>query len=106
MYFFHFSGFSPENMENVSKHQNRFGLKNIENVRPLFELFRDLLVEKGYFESKDWKCKFDYFDNGVQIPQLARRIYSDTIKEGLNFGNPFRTSEYGCWRNATSSSPL
>jgi len=93
VYFFHFSGFSPEAMENVSKHQNRFTIKDLEKIRPLFDLYSDLLVENDYLKIKKWKCKFDYFDNGVQIPQLARRIYSDTIKEGLNFGNPFRTSE-------------
>ena len=57
MYFFHFSGFSPEKMENVSKHQDRFVLKDIKSVRPLFELYRDLLIENKYLEIKNWKCK-------------------------------------------------
>jgi len=99
MYFFHFSGFSPENMENVSKHQNRFGLKNIENVRPVFELFRDLLVEKGYFESKDWKCKFDYFDNGIKIPNLARKVYAEAIQKDIRFKNPFSTRDSNSFIN-------
>ncbi len=92
LYFFHFSGFSPENIENVSKHQNRFKLEDLNEIRSLFELYRDLLVENGYFESKNWKCKFDYFDNGMKIPALARRIYAESITNGKNFGNPFMTS--------------
>lgn len=92
LYFFHFSGFSPENFENVSKHQNRFVLKDIESMRPLFEFYRDMLVENGYLEIKNWKCKFDYFDNGAKIPDEARRVYAEAITQGLDFGNPFSTS--------------
>ena len=92
MYFFHFSGFSPENAENVSKHQNRFVLKDIKSTRPLFELYRDWLVENGYLEIKNWKCKFDYFDNGIKIPNEARKIYSEVLEQNLDFGNPFETS--------------
>lgn len=91
MYFFHFSGFSPENIENVSKHQDRLVLKDIEHLRPIFELYRDLLVENGYFEIKDWKCKFDYFDNGVKIPNLARKVYLEAIQKGIKFEKPFST---------------
>jgi len=93
LYFFHFSGFNPENIENVSKHQNRFSLKDLESVRPLFELYRDLLVENGYLETSLWKCKFNYFDNGVRIPDQARKIYFDSIEMGMNFGNPFTTEK-------------
>jgi glycosyltransferase involved in cell wall biosynthesis/lipopolysaccharide biosynthesis glycosyltransferase len=91
VYFFHFSGFSPENIERVSKHQNRFSLSDIENARPLFEMYRDLLIENGYLEIKKLKCKFDYFDNGVKIPQFARNIYRN-LKNRKKFGNPFQTS--------------
>lgn len=92
LYFFHFSGFSPENIEDVSKHQNRFTLKKIEKLRPVFELYRDLLVENGYFEVKNLKCKFAYFDNGVKIPDMARKVYSDALKKRKRVGNPFLTS--------------
>jgi len=92
LYFFHFSGFSPENFENVSKHQNRFIMKKLEHLRPLFEMYRDLLVENGYFKVKSLKCKFDYFDNGMKIPEMARRVYKEAIKEGKKFVNPFKTS--------------
>jgi len=89
LYFFHFSGFIPENIECVSKHQNRFELEDLKNLRNLFEMYRDLLVENGYFECKKWNCKFDFFDNGVKIPPQARKIFSKVIKKGLDFGNPF-----------------
>ncbi len=91
MYFFHFSGFSPEDIENVSKHQTRFTLKNLPTVRPLFELYRDLLVENGYLDIKDWKCKFDYFENGIRIPPQARKIFAEALETGKKFDNPFHS---------------
>jgi len=99
VYFFHFSGFSPETMESISKHQNRFALRNIESVRSLFELYRDLLVENEYLDIKNWKCKFDYFDNGIKIPKLARKIYAKSLDDEKNFENPFSTSETNSFLN-------
>ena len=91
LYFFHFSGFIPENIERVSKHQNRFSLSDLESVRSLFELYRDLLVENGYLEVKKLKFKYDYFDNGIKIPQFARNVYRN-IQNKEKYGNPFSTS--------------
>jgi len=92
LYFFHFSGFHPENMKNVSKHQNRFSLNDLESAKPLFELYRDLLIENGYLDVKKWKCKFNYFDNGIRILDSARKVFADALEEGKKFKNPFSTT--------------
>jgi len=89
LYFFHFSGFVPEDIDIVSKHQNRYSLKDLEKINPLFRLYRDLLIENGYFDAKKKKFAHDYFDNGMKIPLIARRIYSKATDRGLDFGNPF-----------------
>jgi len=91
LYFFHFSGFVPENIDVISIHQNRFNLNDLEHLRPLFELYRDLLIENGYFESKEWLSVFEYFDNGVKIPEKARRLYGEYLKKGKKFDDPFST---------------
>jgi len=90
LYFFHFSGIVPENIECVSKHQNRFELNNLKNLKPFFEMYRDQLVENGYLDSKKWKFKFDYFENGVKIPNQGRKIFAEVSKKGINFENPFK----------------
>ena len=89
LYFFHFSGFVAENIEIVSKHQNRFKLNQLENLRPLFELYRDMIIENNYLQSKNFNCKFSYFENGIKIPDEARKIFNKTIKNSKNFSNPF-----------------
>ncbi len=91
MYFFHFSGFSPENIGKVSKHQTRFELSQLKELKPIFELYRDLLFENGYLQTKTWPFHFDYFDNGIKIPSQARTIYSQ-LDDPSNFGNPFSTN--------------
>jgi len=92
MYFFHFSGFDPENIEQVSKHQNRFTLDKLPNLKPLFEMYRDLLLANGYSQVKKWPCSFDYFDNGVRLPETAKKIFYELGNDADVFGNPYSTS--------------
>ena len=91
LYFFHFSGFSPENIESISKHQNRHDLKNLKHLKPLFEHYRNLLIKNEYLKFKKSKYRYDYFSNGIKIPDIARRIYYDSIDK-LDFKNPFDVS--------------
>ncbi len=91
VYFFHFSGFNPANIEVVSKHQNRFILKTIEGMRPAFELYRDRVYSHGWEEIKGWPYFFDRFDNGVKIPPFLRRVYLDREFGVVRYDNPFDT---------------
>ncbi len=95
-YFFHFSGFDAENIKPVSKYQNRYTLALLENMRPLFELYRDMVLERGWEKTKRWPYYYACFDNGVGIPAFARRMYLDMGKKAEKFGNPFLTGQ-GCY---------
>ncbi|MDP3921249.1 MAG: glycosyltransferase family 4 protein [Candidatus Omnitrophota bacterium] len=92
--FFHFSGFDPKNPAKISIHQNRFRLKDLPNLRPLLNGYRDLLLECGYEASS--RCPYAYgrFDNGVRIPKVARQIYRKLGKEKARFGNPYRADGF------------
>lgn len=100
-YFFHFSGFDPDNMEPVSKHQNRYRMGMLKNVQILFERYRDRLFAAGYKECKNWPYVYGYFDNGEKIPDLARRLYLSMGENTNRFGNPFSTigNSYFAWLN-------
>ena len=65
--FFHFSGFDADKPGVVSKHQNRFGMTDIGDTYKLYLRYRDLLVERGWNDTKDWKYGLDYFHNGIKI---------------------------------------
>ena len=56
-------------------------------------MYRDHLVENGYLNVKDWKCKFDYFDNGIKITNVMRKIFRKNLEKGIDFGNPFKISD-------------
>jgi glycosyltransferase involved in cell wall biosynthesis len=90
--FFHFSGFVPEDIRQVSKHQNRVTLGDVPGLGPLFVEYRDTLLARGYDTVKAWPNAFGSFDNGVAIPDSARRAYRGVDPEGTRWRNPFSTT--------------
>ena len=109
VYFFHFSGFDPDNIGQVSKHQNRFTLKDVPDYRALFETYKGLLYSQRYQDVKQWPYKYDRFDNGTPIPGLARGIYRESNELQRKYADPFSTGEpdsYFGWLNSSvESSP-
>ena len=87
--FFHFSGFNAEQIEPISKHQDRFTLSDLPQLRPLFERYRDLLARNGHGEARQWPYAYGSFSNGVPIPDAARRLYRQLGPVARRFGNPF-----------------
>jgi len=101
-HFIHFSGFDPDNMDPVSRHQDRFRVKDLLHMEPIFKLYRDKLISNGYGDSKGWPCVFNYFDNGAKITSVIRRIYWEVKNSDIMFGNPFTISDkrsYFNWLN-------
>lgn len=103
--FFHFSGFDPEDPDQVSKHQDRFRMGQIEHLRPLFERYRDLLLAHGYRAARPWPYAYGLFESGARIPVEARRLYRGLGAAALRFGDPFRTDGEGtflAWLNESA----
>jgi glycosyltransferase involved in cell wall biosynthesis len=88
-YFFHFSGFDPADEQSVSKHQNRFALSDLGEVRHLLERYRNQLKSHGHFVIRHWPYTWGVFDNGVAIHDLVRREYHRLGAAAAAFGNPF-----------------
>ena len=105
--FFHFSGFDPDSMDQISRHQNRFTLKSVPAYETLFETYRDLLYSEGARQAREWPWKYDYFDNGVRIPGIARKVYRESKELQQECPNPFLTREpdnYFRWLNSSVES--
>lgn len=102
LYFFHFSGFDPEHPKTISKYQNRFGMADKLEYRPLFESYRALLYSNGYEKTKSWPWAFDYFDNGVRIQSSAKKMYRQSAKLQRKYPKPFcvngEDSYYRFWK--------
>ncbi len=89
LYFFHFSGFDPNQPWIVSKYQNRFEMSTIGDARKLYSEYRDLLINKGWEETSGWTYEHDYFANGVRIPAPARKYYWSLGPDIAHLGDPF-----------------
>ena len=53
LFFYHFSGIDINNLDMVSKYQNRFKLKDVKNLKGLFENYKDLLIKNGISNTKE-----------------------------------------------------
>ena len=103
--FFHFSGIQPELPEVVSRHQDRFRLNNLGELRELFERYIALLRDAEFAETHDWPYAFADFDNGVTIPNLARAQYLSLGESRSQFGDPFSTGDersFWQWMNGSA----
>lgn len=89
--FFHFSGYSLDKPTIVSKYQNRHNFEQIGDAKKLFTRYSELLLDNGYTQCQLWPYTFAEFDNGIKIPDLARKIYWRLTNPDF-FGNPFKTS--------------
>jgi glycosyltransferase involved in cell wall biosynthesis len=99
LYFFHFSGFNPDEPSVVSKYQDRYGMGDIGEARKLYSRYRDLLIDKGWSECKAWSYGYDFFQTGVPIPFSGRRYYWNLGPDTAHFGNPFS------WLNGATQDP-
>src|SRR5581483_4378988 len=68
---------------------------DLPQLRPLFERYRELLLQNGHREASQWPYAFDFFDNGVRIPTIARKIYRDMAGQAMFFGDPFESEPFG-----------
>jgi glycosyltransferase involved in cell wall biosynthesis len=73
--FYHFSGFDAENIEHISRHQNRYTLEQMPELRPLLEQYQGRLQAHGHATARHWPYGYSQFDNGVRIPDLVRVIW-------------------------------
>ncbi len=78
-------------------------MKDIGDGARLFEQYSELVNANGYQNSHGWPYAFGYFNNGVKIPDIARRMYHRLGKDRRKFGNPFATESKNCFLNWLNS---
>ncbi len=98
--FFHFSGVRIDDLERISKYQDRFRLRDRPDLAPLFENYRRDLQDAGWDELKDTPYAYGRFDNGIDIPDLGRSEIWRIDTDGERWSNPFGTQSgdsYFAW---------
>ncbi|MFL6263451.1 MAG: glycosyltransferase [Thermoanaerobaculia bacterium] len=90
--FFHFSGYDFRRPELISKFQSRFTFADRPDVLPLFKLYGESIRAEGQEEVQDYPYQYGRFDNGVPVPEIARRTLRQIDPEGKRWPDPFATA--------------
>jgi len=77
--FFHFSGIRFDNERHISRHQNRFHLEDREDIAPLLMEYRSQLLRHDIERTFFLPYRYDQFDNGMTITDLARKVYGVSV---------------------------
>ena len=88
--FFHFSGVDFNNLDIISRHQNRLDLWARPELRPLFEDYRDRVARSGQTGFRRIPYSYGFFaGTEIKIPWIARIAYQVTDPRGLRWPDPF-----------------
>ncbi len=77
LHFFHFSGIVPGNHSVFSKHQNRYGVNAIGDLKALLDEYLDAIDANGHSITSRMAYAYSSYTNGQPIPDVARRVYGD-----------------------------
>lgn len=73
--FFHFSGFVTNDINAISKYQNRYTLETRPDLKVLFENYREAVIGVLSGLKNLPKYKYNYYSDDKSISLLARRCY-------------------------------
>lgn len=91
--FFHFSGFSPRNLGQLSKHTTAFrGETMMPALRRLCQDYAEDLLGNGHGSISGSVYAYGRFASGTPIPELVRRMFRER-HISWSGGNPFETYE-------------
>lgn len=81
--FFHFSGYSANQPEIISKHQNRFTFTNRPELRPIFNAYAKALIDHGYRTQNNSAPKRRKKYRGIANPVTYQRVTRYAANLGL-----------------------
>lgn len=88
--FTHFSGIDTDDLDPISKHQNRLSLVERPELEPLFDRYRRLLLEAGHDSYRHLPYGYSTFrDSRIRIPSVARKLLRRVDPEGKRWEDPF-----------------
>ncbi len=85
--FFHFSGYHPLIPSNISKHQNRYKINELnKETKSLFEEYRKKLFKERFKQEQKKKYVFDYYTNKKFITKKERELFTQVEKKPFIIG--------------------
>jgi len=86
--FFHFSGFNPNNLDTLSKHQTRHRPADNHALAAIARQYADKLFANGYTEFSRIPVAFNRILNGVWLGKLTQFVIRRAIEKGINIPSP------------------
>lgn len=102
---FHFSGFDPNHPEMPTRYRPELRLDELGDAQRLFRAYLGELQLTGWINARELPYAYGSFDNGVPIPEVARRLYVQ-LPDRPKLGDPFATKgtrSYFRWLNRSAS---
>ena len=103
-----FSGFDPDRPEEVTRYTSRLTTADLDGLSSRFADYAQALQAQGWAQAQNWPYAYDFFGNGVRVPELARDLYARLGAAAERFGDPFRTGagSFYAWLNEPVLRPL
>jgi glycosyltransferase involved in cell wall biosynthesis len=86
--FFHFSGFNPNNLDTLSKHQTRHRPSDSTALAEITRMYAGDLLSNGYTEFSRIPVAFNGISNGVRLGKLSQFVIRRAIEKGLGIPSP------------------
>ncbi|TDB64488.1 glycosyltransferase family protein [Arundinibacter roseus] len=78
--FFHYSGYDPKNPDDISKYQDRFTFQMRPDLKPLFEIYHNQLLENGNSYYRTFPCRY-IKPNKIYKYARVRKALTDPLKK-------------------------
>jgi hypothetical protein len=99
---FRFSGYDADHPETATRYTPRVRTGELGQTSAIFERYRRALLEADWEAAKSWPYSYGTFDNGVPIPDVARRLYRG-LAERDALGDPFGEAFFAWLREGSPS---
>jgi glycosyltransferase involved in cell wall biosynthesis len=94
--FFHFSGFNPQNLPELSKHQTRHMADDYPALYNLSSQYARELREAGYDEMCTTPNFFSKLRNGVKLGKLTQWVVRNGMQRAISIPSPVEESDLFC----------
>lgn len=88
--FFHFSGFDPDRPTAVSRHEDRFGSRDLgADLTEILRQYADALLNCGFQETRSWGYTWGRFHDGSLVPDVIRPVHHEDASIMERIADPF-----------------
>ena len=102
--FFHFSGYDPDQPDQLSRHQNRHRIGSLPRAtEEIVRGYHDELLSAGFLTCRKWPNGYGSFQNGTRIPDLGRAIHHEAPELLEHIADPFSEQGFRAFLNVWNS---